>query len=196
MYIGGFMKRKRSKRDRALQAELELTAISMACFLRNYLGIVDEELLKIHITHRELTRFCSILKRINFDEILSSSELVYVGKVILVCDSAGNVAPYVLNDKLRKLNSDASFFINNVSESISWSDNKTDERYDITDSELDSMSIYELENLAKYYSKTGQERKYRKIIRTIVSRDDSIQSSRQSKMKALRKKRNNNDELD
>lgn len=56
------------------------------------------------------------------------------------------------------------------------------------------MSIYELENLAKYYSRTGQERNYRRVIRAIVSRDDSIQA--QSEYKVLKKeKKNNNDEF-
>lgn len=192
------MKRKRSKKDRALQAELELTAISMACFLRRYLGINDDELLKIHLTHRELSSLCPYLKRSSFDVILASPELVYYGEIILVNDGNNHVVPYVLDEQLKYLNSyTVPLLKNDASESLCWSATKENETYDITDSELDSMSIYELEKLAKYYSRTNQGKKYRKIIRTIVSRDDSIQASRQSKEKALRKERKyHDDELD
>ncbi len=193
MYIGGLMGKKKSKRDRALQTELELTAISMACFMRRYLGIMDEELLKMGLTHRELATLCPHLRRSSFALILSSPELVYLGDVILVDDGSGNIIPYVFDNHLKELSSDdQSQSISDTAESKTWSDTKETDSYVIIDSDLDSMSIYELENLAKHYSRTGQERKYRKVIRTIVSRDDSIQASRQSKSKALRKERKYN----
>ena len=172
----------------------------MACFLKRYLGVIDEELLKMNPTHKELAILCPQLKRSSFACILSSPELVYLGQIILVDDGNGNIVPYIFDEQLKELSSYCMVEQEQEStngKSETWNHDKENELLDIAHYNLDDMSIYELENLAKYYSRTGQERNYRRVIRTIVSRDDSIQASRQSKYKALRKERkNNNDEFD
>lgn len=197
MYLGGFMKRKRNKRDKMLQSDLEIEAISMASFLKRYLGIFDEELLKMQPTHKELAILCPHLKRSSFTYVLSSPELVYLGKIILVDDGNGNIVPYIYDEQLKELSLYRSISQeqeSNNNESETWSRDKGIEHLDIAYYDLEEMSIYELENLAKYYSRTGQERNYRRVIRAIVSRDDSIQA--QSEYKVLKKEmKNNNDEF-
>lgn len=197
MYLGGFMKRKRNKREKILQSELEMVAISMASFLKRYLGIYDEEILKMHPTHKELAILFPNLKRSSFTYVLSSPELVYLGQIILVDDGNGNIVPYIYDEQLKELSSYRAISQeqeSNNNESETWSSDKGIEPLDIAYYNLDEMSIYELENLAKYYSRTGQERNYRRVIRAIVSRDDSIQA--QSEYKVLKKeKKNNNDEF-
>lgn len=191
------MKRKRNKRYKMLQSDLETEAISMASFFKRYLGIFDEELLRMNPTHKELAILFPNLKRSSFAYVLSSPELVYLGKIILVDDGNGNIVPYIYDEQLKKLgsyceNSQEHGTANHNTET--WSRNKEIEPLDIAYYDLDEMSIYELENLAKYYSRTGQERNYRRVIRTIVSRDDSIQA--QNEYKVLKKqKKNNNDEF-
>ncbi len=191
------MKRKRNKRDKMLQSDLETEAISMASFFKRYLGIFDEELLRLNPTHKELAILFPNLKRSNFDYILSSPELVYLGQIILVEDGNGNIVPYIYDEQLKELGSrceNLQEYETDNHNTETWSRSKKIEPLDIAYYDLDEMSIYELENLAKYYSRTGQERNYRRVIRTIVSRDDSIQA--QSEYKVLKKqKKNNNDEF-
>ena len=191
------MKRKRNKRDQILQLDLEMSAISMASFFKRYLGIFDEELLRMNPTHKELAILFPNLKRSSFARILSSPELVYLGQIILVDDGNGNIVPYIYDEQLKELGSRCENLQEHETDNHNtetWSRSKEIEPLDIAYYDLDEMSIYELENLAKYYSRTGQERNYRRVIRTIVSRDDSIQA--QSEYKVLKKqKKNNNDEF-
>lgn len=193
------MGNSKKKSDKRRLRSLERHCVSIQNFLSRILGVKSDELMRANLTHSDLEKLFPNLKKSSFDAILDDPSMIYTGEVVLVQDAAHHIAPY-FNTKMKTLD---DYGIDDVIDKKEWE--QSSETWDkserktpnINDYDLSSMSLYELEKLLKIYSKTHQPGNYERVRREIVSRDNSIQGSKQSKQKALKRdnkrNKNNND---
>ncbi len=187
------MNKKRKQRLENLSEQ----AVSMEEFLKRFLNINNDELIKQGLTHKELKKIFPNLRRSSFDAILDDPSMVYRGQVVLVLDSNDNVIPYV-NNQIKTIE---SYGIDDVMDESEWSmppEQWSSPREDtprVQDYDLKSLSIYELELLLQIYSYSNQKSSYFVVRREIVSRSDSHQGNKRSIQKSLKKeyKRNKKD---
>ena len=120
------------------------------------------------------------LKRTGFNQVLDDPALVQTGEVLLVTDSAHNTVPYVNQFKLD---------VSDIMDEDEWNKPETwqkkDEKLNIQDYELKSLTTYELACLLQLFAKSGQRASYEVVKRELFSREDSIHANKQSKQKAL-----------
>lgn len=83
------------KQKKYLEEELKNNCISLRKFLMIYCGVDDEILCDLTMSHKDIKKLIPDLKRISFEKLYSDMRSLYVGDVIVVKDSYGNIAPYV-----------------------------------------------------------------------------------------------------
>lgn len=166
---------------------LEKQAVSLAYFMRTYLGINDDTLLRETGTHKFLCELFSDLQRESFKYILDNPRSVLRGDVVLVVDQQNNCIPYFVKDLKEKMEEQG---LNQVmdfedwdNESISWNESGNSER----DYDLDSLTTYQLLELMYDFKKRKDMEGYNEIKALVREREDNGRENRLSKRKALQK---------
>lgn len=184
------MKNSKRKIDKKRLKKLESQAVSIPAFLTKVLGLRNNDLMQVELTHSDLMELFPKLERSSFDAILDDPSMVYEGKVVLVQDSMKKFVPYI-NKGIKTLE---SYGIDDVMDRDDWNqDTSTWEKREksngpsLQEYDLSSMAIYELKELLNIYSATHQKGNYEKVRRELVSRKDSRHNSLKSKQKALRR---------
>lgn len=176
------MGNNKKNKGKKKQERLIKDALSMQCFLVRFLGITDKNLVQADLTHNDLKALFPHLQRTGFNQVLDDPALVHTGEVLLVTDSAHNTVPYV-----NKFNLD----VTDVMDDEEWNEpetwHKTQEKPNIQDYDLSSLTTYELAQLLQLFAKSGQRPAYEVIRRELIFRADSNHANKQSKQKALRK---------
>ena len=68
-----------------------------------YCNIDINSLDGVELSHKDIKFLMPDLKRISFEDLASDMRKLYIGKVIAVEDSFGNVAPYIC-PKIKEIN--------------------------------------------------------------------------------------------
>lgn len=176
----------KKRTDKMRLAGLEKRAVSISGFIKRYLGINDDALLRAELSHGSLSEIFPQLKRSSFDYILDNPCEVYNGSVVLVIDSLGNYAPYIVTNLVEMLDNQG---INQVMDETHWGDGSP-ESWNVTekiDYDLSSLSTYELVELMYIHKRAGDISSYNRVKNEVLSREDSARANRQSKQKALRR---------
>ena len=69
--------------------------VDLISFLRNYCGIVNENLKYNKLTHIDVSLLFPNIERMDFDELKYNQDKLYTGDIILVYDYKGYVIPYI-----------------------------------------------------------------------------------------------------
>lgn len=176
---------KKKKDGKRLEC-LETHGVSITRFIKEFLGIEDDALLRSDLTHQVLAELFPYLKRTSFEHILDNPNVVYSGSVVLVKDKLGNYIPYIVTGLLEKLEEQG---INYVMSEADWGDG-TPENWDQTERinyDLEALSTYQLTQLMYIYKASGEHNNYLKVRNELTSREDSSRANRLSKQKALRR---------
>lgn len=134
---------------RSLMKELEGNSISVQKFLSIYCGISAENILNVKISHADLKILMPQLKRVGFDSLLKDKTDLYVGNIIAVRDSYGNIAPY----------KSPEMELNYESYDVCVESNKDKEIKKIIVNE--DLNTYELSQLCKKFKISGRMREFR-----------------------------------
>lgn len=138
-----------------LKKDLEKNCISLTKFLINYCGIYHKDIHDMKISHQDVKELMPGLKRVSFESLLENKDSFYIGDIIPVRDSYGNIVPYE-NPMLEfddTLNIDCDI------------EEKNDELENITIS--DNLNKHELVNLCRYFKKHNMKKEYRKAYKLL-----------------------------
>ena len=175
--------KKRS--DKRRQKRIEDNSISIERFLSKILGVDIEELLRAHLTHKDLKAMFPKIKTACISKVLDDPALVATGQVIYVIDSTNRCLPYI-NDKKEFLGNQTDYEFSRVMDSTEWNQSSK-EVPRINYDDLSQYKTYELCEYAKTLYELGLIGAREKILREIRTRDDSKQGVKRSKQKALKK---------
>jgi len=147
--------------------EVKDNSISLHKFLINYCGVHNEKMHDLKIGHHHVKHLMPNIKRVGFEELLKRKNEIYMGNIIIVKDSFGNIAPYI-NPMLE---------IDKVSE-IDFEIIKTDTKMEeiIIDEHL---NIYELSKLCRYFKEHHKSKEYREAHKLLL--EEKEPSSKQYK---------------
>lgn len=134
---------------RNLQQEMRTKCISIKKFLANYYGIYSNYDSTNKLSHSDIKILFPYINRISFEQLLQNKRDMYLGKVIPVMDSYGNIAPYA-NPNKKEIDY-KEYFCNNNREV-----NKI-EKVILNE----KLSKYELLLLCREYKKTDRTTEYR-----------------------------------
>lgn len=143
--------------DKKFLKELEKEyIISLKSFLIIFCGIYNETILQGKITHDDVKHLFPELKKVSFDYVSKNSNEIYTGKVILVKDSFGFIAPYQkpLIEEYIDI-PDINFIEDKKEQAIEEIVN------------LENLSLYELSELGKKYKDENRLTEYRRVCRLI-----------------------------
>ncbi len=179
---------KMSNKDKRRLLQLSEQAISVAYFIKHFLGVGDEALMRSGLNHHDLSQIFPDLTRIGWNYVLDNPEDVYIGKVILVKDVEGNIVPYLVSDILKQKCEFLSvnqygYKVDEFGTSVTWVKVQPSIE-DIDKIDLSILSIYELQCLLKEYLKAHKLDWYHVVRRELISRKDSIHGNKESLRKA------------
>jgi len=185
---------KRIKRNdnSRLKALLEDSAITINVFIKRFLGIYNDEIMKAKLTHKDLVHLFPNLERTSFDAIMDDPSCLYTGDVIAVIDAYNNIIPYKYKSMKEKTFLETEEF-EAVMSSEDWPENseewdKTKEHAKGANSyDLHTASKYDLECLMRLYISLGQWRDYEIVRRELTSRKDCSHANKNSKRLALKR---------
>lgn len=75
--------------------EMKENSIGLEKFLMSYYGISNNGLSELKMSHKDVKVLYPHIKRISFEQLMHNKEILYIGGVIPVKDSYGNIAPYL-----------------------------------------------------------------------------------------------------
>ncbi|MDO4962715.1 MAG: hypothetical protein Q4E75_01240, partial [bacterium] len=85
----------RKIKSKNLGYDMKSKSISIKKFLRVYCGVEDYNIYNSKLSHQDLKDLFPYLRRVSFNFLASEKEEMYLGSIISVIDSYGNIAPYV-----------------------------------------------------------------------------------------------------
>ena len=148
--------------------------ISINKFLRIYYGVTDENLLTGNITHKALKQLIPELKRLPFDYSYKNQNLIASGNIVLVIDCNGNVIPYETPQAVEDIGE-----IETLSTETASKEEKAIEEVVA----VDNLSLYELSELCKKYSKDHKLKEYRFTYRLLKAKKQKNDKTRKYKMR-------------
>lgn len=143
--------------------DMKSNSISIKKFLRVYCGVEDYNIYNSKLSHQDIKDLFPYLKRVSFNSVISEKEEMYLGSIISVVDSYGNIAPYI---KPTTLISDlGELTLVDSDESKAENLKQTSAIEEIILSE--NLSNYELRCLKEKYKQLRDYNKYRIVIRLL-----------------------------
>lgn len=161
-------------------------ALSISRFIKEYLGIEDDNLLRAKLSHASLEEMFPHLKKTSYSYVLDNPSEVYQGKVAIVVDCFGNYIPYKVKGLIEQLEERG---IDYVIQEQDWG-NGTPESWDVTeriDYDLSNLPTYQLVELMAIHKKAKEYESYRRVRNELIMRKDSKRGDHLSKQKVLRK---------
>lgn len=89
-----------SGQSRKIEKELKKISISLNKFFILYCEITEEIIFNTKMSHKDIKLLFPNLRRISFELAYKNKNLLAMGKIIIVEDSFGNIAPYIAPDIL------------------------------------------------------------------------------------------------
>lgn len=153
----------RQKRQlKKLQQEMHDNSISLSKFLIVYYGIYSENI--YNMSHRDVKFVFPYIKRISFENLLNDKKELYIGNIVAVKDSNGNVAPYIKPDMENMIEPP------DISYNYSHKPNIEEKITEILIDE--NLSLYELSMLCKMFKNSNRVREYRIAYRLLKRKKD------------------------
>ena len=146
---------------RKLKKELENNCISLEKFLMIYFGIFNDKIDKIKISHKEIKELIPELRSVSFESLLKDKRNLYIGNIVAVKDSYGNIAPYVC------------ISLKDVKEINEFSCEQDSMRKNINAQQFDEDSnLYELITACKILKRDKRFCEYRKVHKLLSEKKD------------------------
>ena len=164
-----------SSESRKIEKELKKTSISLNKFFATYCGITEDNFIKKKMNHHDIKTLMPYLRRMGLLEVYKNKDWLASGKVIIVSDSYGNIAPYIVSS------------INIIDQNINFENNKNNSREEKLEKVIldENFSRYELVLLCRYFKEHKREEEYWVANRLLKKKKDS------EKVKAYKKEKYN-----
>jgi len=176
----GFMENRSELEN--LKKEMKSMCISLQKFLINYCGIYNEKIYDIKITHQDIKELMPQIKRISFEELLKNKKDLYVGNIIAVKDSLGNVVPYV--NPMLELNEISQIYCKEYKEEEIIPDIIFDKK----------LCLYDLVKVCRYYKVHNKLKEYRIAHKLLEEENTSTKQYKKKREKLMMKGRDNYEE--
>ena len=137
-----------------------MECIDLLTFLRNYYGIVNQNLKINRLSHMDMRILFPNVKRGSFEYLDNNQELVYNGDIILVYDCYGFVLPYI-NPRL-----------DIISYEDAYDEYADHEKIDISDVDLEMLSKNELLTLRRKLKNNHQFSDEKMVVKAIRKKKD------------------------
>ena len=147
-----------------------MESIDLISFLHNYYGINSEYLYLNVLTHQDVKILFPNIIRKDFQYLNENRELLYSGKLILVHDSKGNIAPYVKPDKKELCENGPYGEIIEEAGDITYQIKR--EKIIVDEEMLKQLSKDELLKLRSNLKRTRQHGEERKVVKAIRKKKD------------------------
>ncbi len=174
--------------------ELLNNSISIKKFLIVYCGVPPHIIIDKKISHSDVKKLIPDIKRIGNDAVKDDKKKIYVGDIVVVKDSYGNLAPYVIPQMNNSINND-DIYIESEIDPYNQEQNVEKELInELINEDLNKLSRYELVELCRFCKKHKKIGEYRIINKYLkLKKEKDVKTYKKEKLKLTMKGRETDD---
>ena len=146
----------------------------------------------IKFTHKDVKNNFPFIKTVRLSGI--TREEIFTGKVLLVKDCEGSIIPYINPITYSNVEKHIDECKANDKVEITFTASESTEEFDISEDDLESLSIYELKNLLKLYKDNNKLKNFRMVKKELYFNSDT-HDNRELKKEKIRKREIRKDDL-
>ena len=176
----GFMENRSEVEN--LKKEMKKVCISLQKFLINYCGIYSDRIHDIKITHQDIKELMPQIKRISFEDLLKCKKELYIGNIIAVKDSLGNIVPYV--NPMLELKEISQIYCEKYEEEVTIPELISDK----------NLNIYDLVTFGRYFKTHNKLKEYRIVRKLLEEQKKGVKQYKKRREKLIMKGRDNYEE--